>query len=125
MEGHALSMRQRPYEKLIAWQRADELCQYIYAVTRLFPMEERFGLVSQMRRSSYSIPMNLAEGNGRRSKKEKSHFVTIAIGSLEELHYQCKLAHKLGYIVEKHLLEADDKIQKVGYLLERLRISLS
>jgi four helix bundle protein len=118
-------MRQRPYEKLVAWQRSDELCQHVYQLTKQFPSDERFGLVSQMRRASYSIPMNLAEGNGRRSNKEKCRFIEIGIGSLEELHYQSKLSHSLGYLSKEQIHEIDDKIQKVGFLLGRLRASLS
>lgn len=117
-------MRQRSYEKLIVWQEAHRLCTCIYAFTKQFPSDERFGLISQMRRSSYSVPTNLAEGNGRRSKKEKVHFIDIAIGSLEELHYQCILSRDLGYIKDPQMLSLDDRIQKVGFLLNRIRTSL-
>jgi four helix bundle protein len=117
-------MRERPYEKLIVWQEAHELCKWIYATTKQFPHDERFAMVSQMRRSSYGIPMNLAEGNGRRSLKERSRFIDIAIGSLEELHYQCLLAHELLYLKDGQREEVDAKIQKVGFLLMRLRQSL-
>jgi four helix bundle protein len=117
-------MRQRPYERLIAWQEAHALCKAVYDITKQFPSAERFGIVSQMRRSSYGIPMNVAEGNGRRSKKEKVHFIDIAIGSLEELHYQYLLAHELEYVTQGQVVEADDRIQRVGYLLNRLRSAL-
>ncbi|MDB4978523.1 MAG: hypothetical protein JWM56_709 [Candidatus Peribacteria bacterium] len=117
-------MRQRPYEKLIVWQLAHELCLQIYSSTKKFPSDERFGLISQMRRASYSIPMNLAEGNGRQSKKEKAHYVIIAIGSLEELHYQCRLASDLEYITADNKDSLINLIHRVGYLLHKLRSSI-
>lgn len=86
-------------------------------------MDERFGLTSQMRRSSYSAPTNVAEATGRRSWKERANFLDYAIGSVEELHYQCLLSHELGYLTNQQLEEVDDKIQRVGFLLHRLRES--
>ena len=117
-------MRQRPYEKLIAWQEADKLCLWIYQMTTKFPAHELYGLRSQMRRASYSVPTDIAEGNARRSQKDKAHFFERAISSLEELHYQCKLAFKLSYITEKELEKTDDMIQRTGYLLMKLRSSI-
>jgi four helix bundle protein len=67
-------MRQRLYEKLIVWREAHALCLWIYEATKLFPANEHFGIINQMRRSSYSVPTNIAEGNGRRSSKEKNSF---------------------------------------------------
>ncbi len=115
---------ERQYEKLIVWKEAHKLCLKIYEETKNFPDSERFGLISQMRRASYSIPMNLAEGNSRRSYKEKNHFVTIASGSLEELHYQCLLSKDLGYLSEGIFLSLNDSIQRTGFLLQKLYSSL-
>ena len=117
-------MRIRPYQKLIVWQEAHELCKRVYALTCDFPESEKFGLISQMRRASYSIPMNLADGNGRRSKKEKLYFIDVCPGSLEELHYQSVLSHDLRYISREQLEDLDDRIQRVGFLLHKLRASL-
>jgi four helix bundle protein len=117
-------MRQRPYEKLIVWKEAHLLCVRIYGATASFPSEERFGLTNQMRRSSYSVPMNIAEGNARRSKKDMARFIAIAIGSLKELHYQCCLACDLQYFSQVMLVQMDDHIQRIGYLLQKLRSSL-
>lgn len=71
-------MQERPYQKLTVWKEAHQLCKLVYDCTRLFPPEEKFGLVSQMRRAAYGIPMNITEGNGRRSRKEKVRFIDIA-----------------------------------------------
>ncbi len=117
-------MRERLYQKLIVWKEAHALCVHIYSMTKNFPSEEKFCLVNQMRRSSYSIPMNIAEGNAKRSKKDHAHFIETSIGSLEELHYQCILAHSLQYIDGETLEKSDSMIQKVGYLLNKLHSSL-
>lgn len=117
-------METRTYQKLIVWKEAHALCLQIYKITAEFPSTEKFGLISQMRRSGYSIPTNLAEGNSRASKKDKSHFVTIAIGSLEELHYQCLLSQDLGYLNTEQYNTLDQHIGRVGYLLYKLNSSL-
>lgn len=114
----------RPYEKLVAWQEAFKLCLWIYQTTATFPPEEKFALVSQMRRSSYSVPMNVAEGNVKHSSREKAHFFETSLGSLEELHCQCRIALGLRYISEKTFEEADQHIHRVSYLITRLRSSV-
>lgn len=111
---------QRPYEKLLAWREAHKLCISTYSVTKIFPSEERFALADQMRRSSSSVPTNIAEGNARRTPKDKSKFFIIALSSLEELHYQFRLSLDLGYIPQDQFQAADDQINRVSYLLTRL-----
>lgn len=117
-----LSMK-RQHENLIVWKEAHALCLRIYKYTSLFPDREKFGIISQMRKSSYSIPTNIAEGNGHRSIKEKLRYINIANASLEELHYQCTLSKDLGYLSTKDFQALDDMIQRIGYLLMRLRAS--
>lgn len=73
------------YKDLIVWQKSIELVVEIYKITSLFPSEEKFGLVSQMRRCSVSISSNIAEGYARRNKKENANFVNISYGSATEL----------------------------------------
>jgi len=115
----------RPYEKLIVWQEAHELCLFIYRVSKSFPSDEKYGLVSQMRRSSASVPTNIAEGNSKRSKKDKAHFFETAACSLEELHYQCRLSHDLTYLSDTDFDEAKQRIQRTGYLLNKLYNSIA
>lgn len=117
-------MRERPYQKLIAWKEAHALCKTIYSVTKSFPSEEKFALVNQMRRAAYSVPTNIAEGNAKRTKKDHVHFLDIAIGSLEELHYQSLLAYELDYITKEISDKIDDSVQRTGFLLNQLRTSL-
>ena len=85
------------YRSLIVWQKAIEVVLIIYKITSNFPKEEQFGLISQMRRASVSIPSNIAEGS-RRSKTERIHFLRIAFGSASELETQIEISKRLGFI---------------------------
>lgn len=88
----------RNYEDLHVWQKAHVLTLAIYKATQCFPKEERFGLTSQVRRSSASVGANLAEGCGRRSDGEMARFVHIAMGSGAELSYHLRLARDLDLL---------------------------
>ncbi len=88
----------RRFEDLTVWQKAHQLVLAIYKLTRDFPSEEKFALVSQMRRAAVSIPANIAEGFKKRGKKDKANFYNIAQGSLEELRYYIILSKDLGYL---------------------------
>lgn len=116
-----IAMHTRPYEKLIVWKEAHDLCLWVYKQSRSFPDHERNRLVGQMCRSAYGVPMNIAEGNAKRTKKDKARFFDIAIGSLEELHYQCRLARDLSYLSPQLFADADDRIQRTSFLLTKLR----
>jgi len=86
------------YKKLKVWQFAMNLVEDIYRITKDFPKDEKFGLVSQMRRSSISVPSNIAEGSGRDTQGAFLNFLNIARGSLCELETQMLIAHRLGFI---------------------------
>src|SRR5919198_4620732 len=88
----------RDYTKIEAWKLADDLTVAIYERTRSFPKDERYGLTSQLRRASYSVPANIVEGSSRESKKDYLHFLYIARGSLSEVQYFIHLAQRLGYL---------------------------
>ncbi len=106
------------FQQLEVWQQGHRLVLQVYQVTKDFPGDERFGLVSQMQRAAVSIPANIAEGFKRRGKQEKIHFYNISEGSLEELKYFFILAKDLGYISTN-----DDLINQantVGRLLNGL-----
>lgn len=118
-------MAERAYSKLIAWQAAHRLCLWVYGITNNFPAHERFALGQQMRRAAYSVPTNIAEGNIRRTRKDKSHFMVIALGSLEEVHYQCRLAYDLQYIDEHAFKYVDEEVHRVSYLITKLKSSLT
>lgn len=89
---------------MIAWQKAMDLTVLIYEVTKSFPNDEKFGLISQIRRCSSSIAANIAEGQGRRSSKEFQHFLSNARGSLLELDTHLELSFRVGYLNKEQYL---------------------
>lgn len=91
---------EKPHKRLIAWQKSMELVVLIYEITKTFPKEETYGLVSQMRRAAVSGPSNIAEGAADRSKDQFRNFLRTAIGSLNELNTQLEIAFRVGYIIE-------------------------
>ena len=88
----------RDHTKLRAFELADELAFLVYQVTAGFPKEELYGLTSQMRRAAVSVPSNIVEGCARNSQLDYLRFITIAFGSLRELHYQLGLSKRLGFL---------------------------
>lgn len=91
------------FKALKIWQQSMELTSNVYRVSADFPAAERFGLTSQMRRCAVSIPSNIAEGSGRFSSKSFHHFLTIALGSLNELETQLLIAVDLNFCQETDL----------------------
>jgi four helix bundle protein len=89
-----------PYERFEAWRFAHRLALDVYAVTRDFPPQERFGLTSQARRAAYSAAANIAEGSANRGRREFKRYLDISLGSLSELAYALRLAHDLGLLPE-------------------------
>src|SRR5258708_18447069 len=114
----------RSYKDLVAWQRAMELVTATYLSTKNFPMEERFGLMSQLRRAAVSIPSNIAEGQGRLSEKEFRHFLGQARGSLMELETQLQVAENLGYLQKEEAAVLLQSCGEVGRLLNGLIASI-
>jgi len=88
----------RNFRELKVWEKAHRLTLEIYQVTIHFPQEERYGLISQMRRCSASIPANIAEGCGRSGKAEFAHFLQVALGSASELDYHLLLSRDLRFL---------------------------
>jgi four helix bundle protein len=116
----------RNYGELQVWEKAHRLTLAVYAGTRSFPAEERFGLTSQLRRACASIPANLAEGCGRRSEGEVARFIQIAMGSGAELSYHMLLARDLGFLKERDYIELGEALMRMlSSLSSRLRKSLS
>ena len=104
------------YQDLKIWQRSIKLVGQIYKITKVFPNDERFGLISQIRRSAISIPSNIAEGFGRWGNKEYRHFLYISLGSCAELTTQLVISFNLGYISENEkneLVDETDQISKM------------
>lgn len=110
--------RAKRFQDLEVWQRAHQLVLRIYEVTKSFPDNEKFGLISQMRRAAVSVPANIAEGFKKRSEKDKANFYNISQGSLEELRYYLILAKDLKYL--DNIEELSDLIDEVGRMLHGL-----
>src|SRR5712692_6834223 len=85
------------YKELLVWQKGMTLAKIVYRLTSRFPQEERYGLISQMRRAAISVPSNIAEGQARRGTNEFLQFLSIAEGSLAELDTQLSLSVELGF----------------------------
>jgi four helix bundle protein len=112
------------YKDLVVWQKSIDLVENMYKATQGFPKEEMYGLVSQMRRSSISIPSNIAEGSGRASRKEYLHFLSIAFASCCEIETQSIIAKKLNYISAETASHIQEDISGIGRMLNALQKSL-
>ncbi len=112
----------RKYKDLIIWQKSVDLATSIYKITSLFPLEEKYGIISQMRRCAVSIPSNIAEGAGRSSDKEFSRFLEIAYGSAYELETQMIISMKLEFIQinDFEILSKElEELQKMIFVFNR------
>ena len=112
------------YRDLIAWQKAFETGVAVYAVSKTIPDHERFGLISQMRRSAVSIASNIAEGYGRQSRTDYVRFLRVARGSLYELETQMLFAVELGYVEQSASETVFGKLGECGRVLAGLIRSL-
>lgn len=109
----------RNFQQLEIWQRSHKLTLNIYRLTQSFPKEEFYGLTLQMRRSSSSVPTNIAEGCGRDSNPELKRFLIISAGSLSELQYQVILSRDLNYLPEQLFKELCDEIIQIKKMIYR------
>lgn len=115
----------RDYKKLLVWQKSYTLGLTIYTITHSFPKEELYGLTSQMRRSSLSIPCNLAEGSRKSTDKDFRSFVHIAYGSCAELEVQIMYAKEFQYIKEKEYSFLIEELSQISKMLNSLIKTLS
>ncbi len=107
----------RPHENLEVWKKAVEFVVSIYKRTKDFPSDERFGLTSQIRRASVSIPANLAEGAARQSDKEFLQFLAIAQGSCSEVETELLISSKLGFLPQQEYAELKAETDSIGRML--------
>ena len=108
------------HKDLRVWQQSMDLVSMIYMMTKSLPKEELFGLVSQIRRASVSIPSNIAEGYVRGTDREKLHFLRISSGSMSEVETQLIMCMKLGYISQEQYDEISEKLTAVWKQLNSL-----
>jgi four helix bundle protein len=109
------------FEKLKVWQKSRELSLMVYQVTKLYPEDERFGLVSQMRRCAISISSNIAEGSGRHSSKDKARFTEIAFGSALELLNQAILSLDLKILLQENYAALRSAISEITAMFDALK----
>jgi four helix bundle protein len=112
------------YKELQVWQKAYQFCLEIYKATRTFPKDEKYGLTSQIRRATISIPSNIAEGYGRKSSGEYIQSLYIAYGSTCELETQLLLSSDLGYIEKADLEGLLKSVGDIERMLKALMRSL-
>lgn len=112
------------YRELVVWQVAHEATLLAYRYTKQFPKDEIFGITSQLRRSISSVPANVAEGNGRGSRKEYLKFLIIARGSLNEARYFVQLSSDLEYLEPSQQTALNERLERVSRLLAGLIRSL-
>lgn len=111
------------FHKLQVWHLAKELVKNIYNITKGFPVEEKFGLASQINRATISVASNIAEGSGRISRKDQAHFTQLSYGSLMEVACQLEIAQDLDFITEDELQSFYRSIKTVAEKLSALRSS--
>ena len=111
-------------EELDVFKLFHSMALEIFELTKTFPEKEKFGLISQMRRAAYSVPMNLMEGSHRLSSREYRQFVGIARGSTGEIKYQLLLVKDLHYISEGSYSQLIPEYERVSQMLTKLGKSL-
>ena len=118
-------MAVKSYRDLIVWQKAMDVADDIYSLTSRFPKNEAYGLTSQLRRASVSIPSNIAEGQSRGTTTEFLRFLSIAQGSRAEVETQLLLSKRLAYIDDEELYKALKDLEEIAKMLHTLIESLT
>lgn len=116
-------MKVYSFEKLECWQHARQLAVWTYKATKDFPSEEKFGIISQMRRAAVSVASNIAEGTSRKTAKDQSHFSTISYSSTIELLNDLIIANDLEYLSNENYKVGREMIEKQTLLIAGLRKS--
>jgi len=115
----------RDFKKYDIWQLSHELTLEVYKVSNFFPKDEIYGLTSQIRRATSSIPTNISEGCGRNSDKEFNQFLNIALGSAVETEYLIILSKDLNYLDELKFIDFKTKINTIKSKIYKLREKLN
>jgi four helix bundle protein len=119
-----VATKARGYKDLLVWRKGIDLVKEIYRMTKPFPADERFGLVSQMRPAAVSVPSNIAEGQARKTTGEFIQFLSHAEGSLAELDTHIVLAVELGYSSSSQVASATELVSELKRMLNGLRRTL-
>jgi four helix bundle protein len=114
----------KPHKKLIAWRKSMDLVEKVYELTKNFPREEVYGLSSQLRRAAVSVPSNIAEGAADRSPVQFRNYLSVAIGSLNEIDTQLEIALRIGYLNDTAFGDAEPLVDECLAVTYGLRKSL-
>ena len=112
------------FRQLRVYSNSKELVKYVYTLLQKFPVEEKFALCSQIRRAVTSVPINIAEGFGRFSSKEKTRFIEISFGSLTEISCELEISYELNFITKEEYEEAEKQIIIISKQLSNLHKSV-
>ena len=112
------------FEKLDVWHKAIEVADFVYAITRAFPDQERFGLTNQMRRAAVSISSNIAEGSSRSSRLDFARFVELAAGSIYEVVSQATISKRQKFLSEEDYRRLYSACEEQSKMLSGLRKNL-
>ena len=110
----------KDFRQLKVWEKSHQLALAVYKVTTKFPKEELYGLTSQIRRASMSVPTNIAEGCGRNTDKEFARFLQIAMGSASETEYQLILARDLEFLPKDSYEKLHNDVEEIKRMLASL-----
>jgi four helix bundle protein len=110
----------KDFRQLKVWEKSHQLALAVYKVTAKFPKEELYGLTSQIRRASMSVPTNIAEGCGRNTDAEFARFLQIAMGSASETEYQLLLSHDLGFLTKAQYDQLNTDVTEIKRMLASL-----
>lgn len=120
MKYQDFSKSKRPHQNLFVWQEGIKFVKDIYLLTKKNPNEEKFGITSQLRRASVSVPVNIAEGAAKRTKKDNIKFLYISRGSLSEIDTLLIISFELDYISNQEYEQFNEKVDRVSTLLAGL-----
>jgi four helix bundle protein len=112
------------FKDLIVWQKSIQLVKQVYKLTSIFPSDEKFGLISQLRRAAVSVPSNIAEGQARRTTGDFVHFISHAEGSIAEVDTQLIIAVELGFCSHAQAETCAGLVVEIRKMLNALRRSL-
>lgn len=115
----------KPHKKLIAWKKSMDLVEKVYELTKKLPREELYGLTSQLRRAAVSVPSNIAEGAAGRSAVQFRNYLSVAIGSLNELATQLEIIQRIGYVNDGDAAETEALVDECLAVTYGLRKSLA
>ena len=115
---------EKPHKRLLAWRKSMDLVVVVYELTKTFPLDELYALTSQIRRASVSVPSNISEGAAGRSAIQFRNYLSIAIGSLNEISTQLEIAYRVGYLDRNKLNDVESRVDECLALTYGLRKSL-